>query len=415
VANVGELLAERQDEPAIRYLSMRMVDLSWSELDRNGPSEDIRKQVDFAIEGWRDNPFAWYVRSLTWGDDSDPNAADDRQMAIGLERKRVANGETGPEFLSLLLSIDVLARLNELRELVPGPFSAWKQDEKTVRDTLDVLEDILLEADEAELADVAQGLPVGLIAQAMAVRSTLRMQLGMPADVEAAIDAADRAVKEFPQVPDAHLARAMAIGAEGRWLASTPGADRQRLAGLQTELQRELDQAVALDRSYGPAYLMRAAMYAAFGPADKALEDLSEAKHWLPKLDPRLEQSIRNMIESQPAVPQPQPPTVPAGPQTQSTIALLDTIKQALRQYMDDRATYPESGIENLLKALGPEGTGTLALAAGQTDRLGRIVDGWGRPLVYKRTEEGGFRLYSVGPNGRDEDGGGDDVQLPDK
>lgn len=39
--------------------------------------------------------------------------------------------------------------------------------------------------------------------------------------------------------------------------------------------------------------------------------------------------------------------------------------------------------------------------------------DGWERPLIYKNTESNGphtYMLYSVGPNGVDEHGSGDDV-----
>lgn len=44
--------------------------------------------------------------------------------------------------------------------------------------------------------------------------------------------------------------------------------------------------------------------------------------------------------------------------------------------------------------------------------------DGWGRPLVYKNLEvigHGKFLLYSLGPNGIDENGSGDDVVYRSK
>lgn len=45
-----------------------------------------------------------------------------------------------------------------------------------------------------------------------------------------------------------------------------------------------------------------------------------------------------------------------------------------------------------------------------------RVRDGWGHPLVYRAVPGHGgrpFQLRSVGPNGRDEGGGGDDVGFP--
>ena len=41
----------------------------------------------------------------------------------------------------------------------------------------------------------------------------------------------------------------------------------------------------------------------------------------------------------------------------------------------------------------------------------GLLLDPWNRPYVYKRVGET-IKLYSVGPNGADEDGGGDDVSV---
>jgi hypothetical protein len=43
-----------------------------------------------------------------------------------------------------------------------------------------------------------------------------------------------------------------------------------------------------------------------------------------------------------------------------------------------------------------------------------RLVDGWGRPLVYGRDarKRYGFYIYSAGRNGIDEHGGGDDYVL---
>jgi hypothetical protein len=47
--------------------------------------------------------------------------------------------------------------------------------------------------------------------------------------------------------------------------------------------------------------------------------------------------------------------------------------------------------------------------------RMKSIPDGWRQPLIYRPADQGGdapFALYSIGPNGRDEGGHGDDISF---
>ena len=47
-------------------------------------------------------------------------------------------------------------------------------------------------------------------------------------------------------------------------------------------------------------------------------------------------------------------------------------------------------------------------------DTQARLVDGWGRPLIYKNQNgKTLFFIYSAGPNGKDELGHGDDISSP--
>ncbi|HZU96630.1 MAG TPA: type II secretion system protein GspG [Planctomycetota bacterium] len=51
----------------------------------------------------------------------------------------------------------------------------------------------------------------------------------------------------------------------------------------------------------------------------------------------------------------------------------------------------------------------------GLCDERGFVVDGWSRPFVYRcpgPIHRHGWDLYSVGPNGIDESGGGDDILV---
>lgn len=43
------------------------------------------------------------------------------------------------------------------------------------------------------------------------------------------------------------------------------------------------------------------------------------------------------------------------------------------------------------------------------------VTDQWGYPRVYRQREDGQAQIYSVGTNGKDEEGGGDDVVVGPK
>ena len=78
-----------------------------------------------------------------------------------------------------------------------------------------------------------------------------------------------------------------------------------------------------------------------------------------------------------------------------------DTIRSALDIYRDQNQRYPTS--TDGLGALVPQIAKRISM------------DPWGSPYVYRATSEGGFVLYSVGADGLDNNGGGDDVTTRDK
>lgn len=97
----------------------------------------------------------------------------------------------------------------------------------------------------------------------------------------------------------------------------------------------------------------------------------------------------------------------------ESSKNLLDALKSALEMYQRDKGTYPPSGSVSLSKALAREGVeGYVKLPKTFFDKEGRILDEWGRPLVYTRLAPNQYLLYSVGPNGKDETGTGDDIAV---
>jgi hypothetical protein len=96
-----------------------------------------------------------------------------------------------------------------------------------------------------------------------------------------------------------------------------------------------------------------------------------------------------------------------------STRALLSHLEQLLSMYREDHDRYPKS-----LEELMTEERRHFELRGnGAVDT--KFVDSWGHPLIYREISvdplrpRSAYSLYSVGPNGIEEGGGGDDV-MPD-
>jgi len=423
---IGQALADRENAATLRYLSTRTAETALTMLRRRGSPEEARKRIDLALELWKENGFAWYVRSLTWGDPMAAEALEDRQKAIAIEEDKVMIGED-PQFLVQVLVFDSQTRLDALGIISPDAIDKLRTDEKAA--TLAKLElgEITLQLELADLEDASSVVPAWLRAQVLATDSALDLELGGDAEqteraideMGEAIEAADQAATEHPKLPDAHLAQAVVLMMCDRVRAKLPFLATMSIEDIEemrAEIRAEVDVAIQLDASFGSAYMWRAAVHAAASDRRAAEADLAAAKRLNPKLDPAFEKSIERLLHGgAKAATSKTAGGLSDAAAARVTIALLGVLKGAIRQYADDRGTYPASGIEALAAALGPKGADSLQLTAEQTDSRGRILDDWGRPLVYRRTDDGGFRLYSLGPDGRDDDGAGDDVQLPDK
>jgi hypothetical protein len=92
---------------------------------------------------------------------------------------------------------------------------------------------------------------------------------------------------------------------------------------------------------------------------------------------------------------------------TRSKMEILDS---ALQSYKDDRGIYPTTS-ESLKSLLGAGIQKAYLRESGSI-----LMDEWGNPFVYispdPRKGQTTFRLYSVGPNGIDEGGAGDDLMC---
>jgi tetratricopeptide (TPR) repeat protein len=424
VTKIGELEAIRQNGATLKYLSTRIADSALTMIRRRDKPEPIRKQLEIALDMWEKNGFAWYVRSLTWGDPMAPEALKDRQQAIDCELKEVTIGKN-PQFLVQVTVFDSQTRLDALGIMGPDSLDKLRADEKAATLARLELDDVTLQLDVADLDDAWSVLPVGLRAQAFAMNSALALELGgdaeqdrqAVADMREAIKSALEAVKEHAEVPDARLAQAVVLMMCERVRPKLPFMSAVTVDESRRQIRDELDEAIRLDPSFGSAYMWRAAFRASISDRTGAEADVANLKRLNPKLADQIEKSIQAQLRvatASPAVTAPTRSAPSRGTAAAATLALLESVKAALRQYLDDKGAYPASGIETLASELGPKGNDSLRLPADQTDSRGRILDGWGRPLVYRRTD-GGFRLYSLGPDGRDDDGAGDDILLPDK
>ena len=103
--------------------------------------------------------------------------------------------------------------------------------------------------------------------------------------------------------------------------------------------------------------------------------------------------------EAVPALPEP-PKAAPA--QIRRVMEDFDLLSSGLVIYKVETGAYPDS-LETLLKPTKDYPNGFLP------DRKALPKDPWGRPYRYRRTASG-YRLWSLGPNGKDEGGKGDDI-----
>lgn len=102
--------------------------------------------------------------------------------------------------------------------------------------------------------------------------------------------------------------------------------------------------------------------------------------------------------------------------------AMIASLETAVSMYHGDMGVYPASGNAELVKAVA-EGTSDPDWAGPYMDFKqeelvgGELLDPWGKPYVYTSVNGGSpthrtrsYDLYSLGPNGADDQGTGDDL-----
>ena len=105
----------------------------------------------------------------------------------------------------------------------------------------------------------------------------------------------------------------------------------------------------------------------------------------------------------------------------QSMKAQAAQVRQAIALYEADTGKCPPDGNANLVRALGSSGPKKISYYEFRDEQLsgGQWLDVWANPFVYRLRPSPGagqrpYEFYSVGPNGRDEKGEGDDVGESD-
>lgn len=95
----------------------------------------------------------------------------------------------------------------------------------------------------------------------------------------------------------------------------------------------------------------------------------------------------------------------------QQVNATIVNIEASLGKYRVCHNEFPPDGIENLINAVYP---GYLPFLENIKENV--LIDTWGKPYIYERYDSGDnlywhtYVIYSVGPNGADECGWGDDI-----
>lgn len=100
----------------------------------------------------------------------------------------------------------------------------------------------------------------------------------------------------------------------------------------------------------------------------------------------------------------PPPEPVASDENTEATRAAIQAIELGLLVYSLTNSDYPTE-LEALLET-------TSAYPQGYLGADSLPLDGWGRPFVFARVSADAYTLYSVGPNGSDEGGTGDDIRA---
>lgn len=104
--------------------------------------------------------------------------------------------------------------------------------------------------------------------------------------------------------------------------------------------------------------------------------------------------------------------------QSAHTQAALSSLSAAIALYRSDWSMVPTGTNADLVRALTTTTRrgGYFSITCLRINAGGELLDGWGNPYIYVSISERDrvtARLYSCGPNGKDDSGAGDDLNAP--
>jgi len=89
---------------------------------------------------------------------------------------------------------------------------------------------------------------------------------------------------------------------------------------------------------------------------------------------------------------------------------IVSSVAGAIEAYQRDTKKYPPAnGLVAALQGKAKNGKPYHEFGKDEVSG-GQVVDPWGHPMIYKPGGKKGFELYSVGPDGKDNGGQGDDI-----
>jgi hypothetical protein len=157
------------------------------------------------------------------------------------------------------------------------------------------------------------------------------------------------------------------------------------------------------ESSFGPEVLVGLVGVATL-VVPNVMQGLQKAQSTAASLDHADEHHVH--ADSKPATDTNNPPVPVRDLSGEATLQALRDVRTGLAVYRNQGTRYPET----LEKLLVP----TASFPKGFLEGTTVPQDGWKHALVYKPASDGAtYVLYSLGPDGTDQQGGGDDVKLP--
>lgn len=240
---------------------------------RMGEADDAEEAAEFALKLWDTNAAVYFERALTQGQTFSPEKERDLLQAIRLYRKLLSEKDDSETRVRLAraLAVHASGRISRIWKMI-----AAGTVESNSNWVLGELSEIANEALDAQRIDDHE--PGCLVTEALARATKVEVMelIGQGGNLLHVRELADRAVKRFPDFPDAHSVRAYVF----------------ILAEEFAQALAEIDKAITMNPTQGSLFLLRADVYLKHQEFAKAKEALEKAKELGAEIDPNFEKKI---------------------------------------------------------------------------------------------------------------------------